>query len=90
MFNLLGMRAKICLLTSTGKQRLSFPSVILASSLFGFFWPQHTNAKDELHHLDFQVQRDSQDASLRRDHSPGWGPLNIRWDEILKFNKADR
>ncbi len=82
------MRTKVKPLEPTKERNLSFASVILAFSLFGFLWPHHANTGNERHHIDFQMQKDFQmqnsagdwdhdkDGFYAPTRSPGWNDLN--------------
>jgi hypothetical protein len=87
-FKAQGMRTKAKLLEPNRERNLSFASVILAFSLFGFLWPHHANTGNERHHIGFQMQKDSQmqesagdwdrdaDGFYAPTRSPGWNGLN--------------
>jgi hypothetical protein len=78
------MKPRIGLLKLTKQPTQSFASVILAFSLFGFLWPHHANSGNERHHMNFQMQKNSQmqRSAANWDHdedgfytptrSPGW------------------
>jgi hypothetical protein len=70
-------------LESTRERNVSFASIILAFSLFGFLWPHHADTEDK-RHINFQTQQDSQIGKTAGDwdhdadgfysptRSPGW------------------
>jgi hypothetical protein len=54
------MRTKMRLLESNKERNVSFAGLILAFSLFGFLWPHHADTGNPRHHLNFQMQKDSE------------------------------
>jgi hypothetical protein len=52
---------------SIGQLNQSFASVLIAFSLFGFFWPHHTDSTGRHHQMNFIQQNADQD-----DWSKGW------------------
>jgi hypothetical protein len=70
------------------ERKVSFASVILAFSLFGYLWPHYANTGNKGRHIDFQMQKASQTQRTAGDwdhdgdgfytptRSPGWNDLN--------------
>jgi hypothetical protein len=74
------------LAASTRERNVSFASLILTFSVFGFLWPHHGNTGNNRHHVDFHMQKDAEATAADWDHeedgfytptrSPGWNDLN--------------
>jgi hypothetical protein len=60
---------------------VTFGSVILAFSLFGFLWPHRADTLTGRHHINFQMQESAADWDHDEDgfytptRSPGWNDL---------------
>jgi len=88
MCSTLRHKTKNKLFESTRERKVSFASVILALSLFGFLWPHYADTGNKRRHIDFQMQKDSQTQRTAADwdhgedgfytptRSPGWNDLN--------------
>jgi hypothetical protein len=71
------MRTKAKHTEAPRERTVSFASVILAFSLFGFLWPHDKFTKNNVH--DFKTQKDSQELALPRDSRPDWAPISFPW-----------
>jgi hypothetical protein len=81
------MRTETRRLESNKERNVSFAVLILAFSLFDFFWPHQAGNGNQRHYIGFQMQKDSQirrsaadwdhdeDGFYRPTPSPGWNDL---------------
>jgi hypothetical protein len=61
---------------SSKDRMVSVASVVLAFSLFGFWWPHQDSTKGQQAAAHPKGQ-DSQNIALPRDSHPGWGPVSF-------------
>jgi hypothetical protein len=69
---------------STRERKVSFASVILAFSLFGFLWPHYANRGNKRSHIGLQTQTQrtvpdwdhDEDGFYTATRGPDWNDLN--------------